>query len=94
MEKNKGLSTTDVIALTEKEEKANLEKLELKVNEIDEKIRNKVESILLKENIDYMDYQLLNSYRYDLKNKIDNIKRNDSNEELIQLMSKALSKKY
>lgn len=94
MEKNKELSTTDVIALTEKKEKANLEKLELKVNEIDEKIRNKVESILLKENIDYMDYQLLNSYRYDLKNKIDDIKRNDSNEELIQLMSKALSKKY
>ena len=94
MEKNKELSTTDVIALTEKKEKANLEKLELKVNEIDEKIRNKVESILLKENIDYIDYQLLNSYRYDLKNKIDDIKRNDSNEELIQLMSKALSKKY
>lgn len=94
MEEDKELSTTDVIALTKKEEKINLEKLELKVKEIDEKIRNKVELILVKENIDYMDYQLLNSYRYDLKNKIDDIKRNDSNEELIQLMSKVLSKKY
>lgn len=91
MEENKELSVTDVISLTETK---NLKELELKIKEIEEKIKIKAESILVKEDIDYMDYQILNSYTYDLKRKIEDIKRKDSNEELIQLMAKTLSKTF
>ena len=74
------------------EEDINEEEVKLKIKEIEEKIKNKAESILAKEDIDYTDYQILNSYAYDLKRKIDDAKRKDANEEIIQLMSKALTR--
>lgn len=72
--------------------KIEVEELEKKINEIEEKIKNKAELILTKEDIDFMEYQFLNSYKLDLKTKIEDINRKDSNEHLINLMSSMLHK--
>lgn len=94
MEDKVEVSASDVTILTENKKNEILEELEKKIEEIDEKIKNKAESILAKDDIDFMEYQFLNSYKLDLKTKIDEINRKDSNENLIQLMSSMLHKNF
>lgn len=71
-----------------------IQKLEEKINEIEEKIKTKAELILGKEDITHDEYQILKSYEYDLKNKIDNIKRRENKDEYTQILAKMFSKNF
>ena len=76
------------------DEEINEEEVKLKIKEIDEKIKNKVELILIKEDITFDEYQILRTYELDLKNKIENMKKNESKEEYAQVLAKLFSKNF
>lgn len=76
------------------DEEINEEEVKLKIKEIDEKIKNKVELILIKEDITFDEYQILRTYELELKNKIENMKKNESKEEYAQVLAKLFSKNF
>ena len=71
-----------------------IQKLEEKINEIEEKIKTKAELILTKEDITHDEYQILKSYEFELKNKIESIKRSENKEEYAQVLAKLFSKNF
>lgn len=76
------------------DEDINEEELKLKIKEISEKIKKKVELILTKEDITHDEYQILKSYEFELKNKIESIKRSENKEEYAQVLAKLFSKNF